>query len=129
MSSIEKQEQDPAPIMTPSFDFKEYSDCLYICFSIDKSIYDKNGITVINNFASNLSSETHKLSDNLVVVCIYSEGFINNVLKMIKLKNTHSCRISYKFKKETIFNSDYDFVIKQNTIKFLYNAQKKVMFP
>ena len=36
MSSIEKQEQDAAPIMTPSFDFKEYSDCLYICFSIDK---------------------------------------------------------------------------------------------
>jgi len=111
---------EPAPAASPPS--QEYSDCSYICFYIDPSIYEKGGFTISSSF-SNLYVTEIKADNNLVVFCINCQGLLNYALKL--LKKTYYFKVSYKFKSSPIFTCNYDFTVEKNKVLFIYDAGKK----
>ena len=70
----------PAPAPVAGLPSQEYSDCSYICFYIDPSIYEKGGFTISSSF-SNLNVQEIRTNNNIVVFCINCQGLLNFAFK------------------------------------------------
>ena len=112
----------PAPAPVAGLPSQEYSDCSYICFYIDPSIYEKGGFTISSSF-SNLNVQEIRTNNNIVVFCINCQGLLNFAFKLFK--STYYFKVSYKFKNSPIFTSNYEFIVEKNKIQFIYDAGKK----
>ena len=112
--------QDPAPAPAPVS--QEYSDCSYICFYIDPSIYEKGGF-IVSSSLSNLNFQEFKVDKNLVVFCVHFQGLLNYAFKLFK--STYYFKISYKFRNSPIFTCNFDFIVEKNKTKFIFDAGKK----
>ena len=115
MEEFEKPEERPAPLP----DAQEFSECSYFCFYIDPSIYEKDGF-ILNSQV--LSFKEYKINSNLILYNVHF-GMLLNTFKLFK--STSYFKISYKYKKTPIFDSNFDFPLEKNTIKFIYDAGKK----
>ena len=109
MENFKKSEEKP-----------EFSDCSYICFYIDPSIYEKDGFILDSNI---LSFKEFKINNNLIIYTVHF-GIIFNTLKFFKSNNTYF-KISYEFNKKQIFTSNFYFSLEKNKIKYIYDAGKK----
>ena len=116
-------EENPAPIMHMKPKFDEHSDCTYLCFYIDKSIYDEQGFQLSDDLISNLSFKEFKFENNIVVLCVYSEGLLNSAFKLFK--SVYPFKISYRYKKRLVFACGMNFEVEKNKIKFIYDAGKE----
>ena len=115
MEEFDKIEERPAPVPV----IEEFSDCSYFCFYIDPSIYEKDGF-ILNSQV--LSFKEYKINSNLIVYNVHF-GMLLNTFKLFK--STSYFKISYKYKKKQIFDSNFDFPLEKNKIKFIYDAGKK----
>ena len=122
MSNFDKPEEEPAPAPAPS-QSQEFSDCSYICFYIDQSIYEKEGFVISSSLITNLGVQEFRLDNNLVVFCIHCGGLLNMAFKLFK--STYYFKISYKFKNSPIFTCNFDFTVEKGKIKFIFDAGKK----
>ena len=122
MSNFDKPEEEPAPAPAPS-QSQEFSDCSYICFYIDQSIYEKEGFVISSSIITNLGVQEFRLDNNLVVFCIHCGGLLNMAFKLFK--STYYFKISYKFKNSPIFTCNFDFTVEKGKIKFIFDAGKK----
>ena len=122
MSNYDKPEEEPAPAPGPN-QLQEFSDCSYICFYIDQSIYEKEGFIISSNLITNLGVKEFRLDNNLVVFCIHCGGLLNMAFKLFK--STYYFKISYKFKNSPIFTCNFDFTVEKGKIKFIFDAGKK----
>ena len=122
MSNFDKPEEEPAPAPAPS-QSEEFSDCSYICFYIDQSIYEKEGFVISSSLITNLGVQEFRLDNNLVVFCIHCGGLLNMAFKLFK--STYYFKISYKFKNSPIFTCNFDFTVEKGKIKFIFDAGKK----
>ena len=115
MSNFDKPEEEPAPAPAPS-QSQEFSDCSYICFYIDQSIYEKEGFVISSSLITNLGVQEFRLDNNLVVFCIHCGGLLNMAFKLFK--STYYFKISYKFKNSPIFTCNFDFTVEKGKIKY-----------
>ena len=126
MAEYDKPEDGsaPAPEPGPAPVSKEFSDCSYVCFYIDPSIYEKDGFNISSGLTTSLSFQEFKINNtNLIVYSVHCGGLLNYAFKLFK--STYYFKISYKFKNSPIFTCNYDFTVEKNKIKFIYDAGKK----
>ena len=126
MAEYDKPEDGsaPAPEPGPAPVSKEFSDCSYVCFYIDPSIYEKDGFNISSGLTTSLGFQEFKINNtNLIVYSVHCGGLLNYAFKLFK--STYYFKISYKFKNSPIFTCNYDFTVEKNKIKFIYDAGKK----
>ena len=112
-------EEAPPAISTP--EIKDYSDCSYLCFYVDPNIYEEKGFRYkFPDFVSNLNHTEIRLNSNLIVLCVYCDGFFSGAINYIK--NKHSFEISYVLNDKTIFSCDTVFTVEVGKTKFIYNS-------
>ena len=101
----------------------EYTDGVFLCFSIDQSIYNPDFFK-INSSLSNLSQDVIRPSNNLIILRVYSSGLLSMALSYFSSKQNF--RVSYKDNRgNIIFSCPDDFTLEKNKIKFIYDAAKK----
>ena len=118
MEEFEKLEERPAPVPVA----QEFSDCSYFCFYIDPSIYEKDGF-ILNSQV--LSFKEYKINSNLIVYNVHF-GMLLNTFKLFK--STSYFKISYKYKKTPIFDSNFDFQLEKIQLNLFMMQEKKVLY-
>ena len=121
MSIMNDSTGEPAPF--PLKELEGFSECSYICFYVDPSIYDKKGFKLkFPDFASSLNYKEIPMKNNLVILCVFCDGFLSGALNL--LKSTHNFEVSYIFKDKIIYSCDTAFTVETKKIKFIYDAGK-----
>ena len=121
MSIMNDSIGEPAP--NPFKELADHSECSYICFYLDPSIYDKEGFKLkFPDFASSLNYKEIRMKNNLSILCVFCDGFLSGALNL--LKSTHNFEVSYSFKNKTIYSCDTAFTVETRKIKFIYDAGK-----
>ena len=93
MSNFENKKEGIAPIIS-DFLFNEHLNCTYLCFKVEPSIYDERGFEFDKGSSSKLLLEQIKIDKNIVILCVYCEGFLN--LPFTLFKNEYYFKINYK---------------------------------
>ena len=122
MSDFENKKEGIDPNIS-DFLINEHLNCTYLCFKVEPSIYDERGFEFDKGSSSKLLLEQIKIDKNIVILCVYCEGFLN--LPFTLFKNEYYFKINYKFKNKYLFSCNFDLTVEKNKIKLIYNTANK----
>ena len=98
MEGLYTPEALPAPIVFSTSqrkdNSKEHSNSTYLCISTNSDSVDINNFKIKSNYP-NLNIQKQK-TKNLLIFCVYSEGFFDTALKLFK--SIYYFNIYYEFK-------------------------------
>ena len=111
---VKESESGAAP--SPLSQSLEYQDCTYICFYNDSNNLDESGFKINSPILSLKKYQTK----NLIVLCVYCEGFFNKAVKLFK--STYYFKLSYDYRDNFVFEYPLEFTVEKNKIKFIFDA-------